>query len=263
MESKDRVLNISTFEVRYQEKRPFLTEGTELFDKEGVIYSMRIGSEPEKYDELSGEVDSTEEVIENPSETRMINATKISGRTDNGLGIGFLNAMTQKAVATIDDTLSGEKRDIVTQPFTNYNMLVFDQCLKNNSYVSLVNTKVHYFKGNYTANVTGTEFELSNEDNSYQIYGEGALSQKYSDDNSFEHKYSVNFRKTSGNFRFELEQTTESDTYDPNDLGYIRKNNEFAQQAELSYNIYDPFSIFLSLYNNLDLEYSSLATDFL
>jgi hypothetical protein len=137
-------------------------------------------------------------------------------------------------------------------------MLVFDQSLKNNSFISLVNTNVHYFNGNYTANVTGTEFNLSNEANTYQIDGEGAISQKYKDDNSFGHKYNVSFRKTSGNFRFELQQNTESDTYDPNDLGYIRNNNEFSQQVELSYNIYDPFSVFLSLYNNLDLEYSSL-----
>ncbi len=258
VEEEDRVLDLSPFEVKYQEKRPFFTEGTELFDKGGIFYSRRIGEEPAYIDEVGGDLDSNEIIAKNPSETRMINATKISGRTDNGLGIGFLNALTSTARATIEDTITGETRKEVTQPFTNYNMVVFDQSLRNNSFVSLVNTNVHYFKGNYTANVTGTEFKLANEANSYQLDGEGAISQKYSDENDFGHKYSLNFRKTSGNFRFELQQNTESDTYDPNDLGYIRRNNEFAQQVELSYNIYDPFSVFLSLYNNLDLEYSSL-----
>ena len=258
VEEDDRVLNLSPFEVKYQEKRPFFTEGTELFDKGGIFYSQRIGSEPKEYNEVDEQLENDEKVVKNPTETKMINATKISGRTDNGLGIGFLNAMTSPAKATIKDTINGEKRKEVTQPFTNYNMTVFDQSLKNNSYVSLVNTNVNHFGENYTANVTGTEFKLANKENSYQIDGEAALSQKYKSENAFGHKYSVNFRKTQGNFRFELGHNTESDTYDPNDLGYLRNNNEFSQDLELSYNIYDPFSVFLSVYNNLELQYSSL-----
>ena len=258
VEEDDRVLNLSPFEVKYQEKRPFFTEGTELFDKGGIFYSQRIGSEPKDYNEVDDQLENDEKVVKNPAETKMINATKISGRTDKGLGIGFLNAMTSPARATIKDTITGKKRKEVTQPFTNYNMTVFDQSLKNNSYVSLVNTNVNHFGENYMANVTGTEFKLANEENSYQIDGEAALSQKYKNENAFGHKYSVNFRKTQGNFRFELGHTTESDTYDPNDLGYLRNNNEFSENVELSYNIYDPFSVFLSIYNNLDIEYSSL-----
>ena len=258
VEEEDRVLNLSPFEVKYQEKRPFFTEGTELFDKGGIFYSQRIGGEPDDYYDVYDKTDSNETVVKNPHETRMVNATKLSGRTDNGLGIGFLNAMTSASRATIKDTITGEKRKEVTQPFTNYNMMVFDQSLKNNSYVSLVNTNVTHFSGNYMANVTGTEFKLANEANSYQIDGDAAISQKYKSNNAFGHKYSVNFRKTQGNFRFELGHNTESDTYDPNDLGYLRNNNEFSQEVELSYNIYDPFSVFLSIYNNLDLQYSSL-----
>ncbi|MFO8234139.1 MAG: DUF5916 domain-containing protein [Bacteroidales bacterium] len=258
VETEDHVLNLSPFEVRYQEKRPFFTEGTELFDKAGIFYSRRIGGEPHLYSEVDDQIESTEEVVNNPSESRMINASKISGRTDNGLGIGVFNAMTQKAVATVKDTLTGKERDFVTQPFTNYNMLVFDQSLKNNSFISLVNTNLHHFDGNYTANVTGTEFTLSNEENSYQIDGEGAISQQYKKNNTFGYKYNVNLRKTSGNFRFSLEQNTQSDTYDPNDMGYLRNNNEFQQKLNLSYNIYEPFSVFRSLRTSMDLEYSSL-----
>lgn len=258
VEEEDRVLNLSPFEVHYQEKRPFFTEGTELFDKGGIFYSRRIGSEPEYYGDVYDNLDSTEKVMENPSETRMINATKVSGRTDKGLGIGVLNAITQRTTAFIRDTLTGESRSFETQPLTNYNMIVFDQSLKNNSYVSLVNTNVHFLDGSYNANVTGTEFKISNTENSYQIDGEAALSQQYGNENVFGHKYGVNFRKTSGNFRFELGQNTETDTYDPNDFGYLRNNNEFSQDLELSYNIYEPFSIFLRVYNQLDFRLSSL-----
>ena len=258
VETEDRVLNLSPFEVHYQEKRPFFTEGTELFDKGNIFYSRRIGGEPGNIDKPGEVIDSTQVVAKNPTETRMINATKISGRTDNGLGIGFLNAVTSEAQATLRDTITGEKEKITTQPFTNYNMVVLDQSLKNNSFVSLANTNVHYFNGNYTANVTAGEFKLANRENSYQLTGSGAISQKYNDKNRYGHAYNLEVSRTKGNFRFEVSHDVETDTYDPNDLGYDRRNNQFEQQVELEYNIYEPFGNFLGWYNNIDFEYSSL-----
>ena len=39
----EMVLNLSPFEVKYEEKRQFFNEGTELFDKGGdMFYSRRI-----------------------------------------------------------------------------------------------------------------------------------------------------------------------------------------------------------------------------
>ena len=265
--TEDRVLNLTPYEERYEEKRPFFTEGTELFSKYSsiggrgsgsLLYSRRIGSEPANIREVESEMEDHERIKENPAETRMVNATKVSGRTDNGLGIGILNAMTSEANAVVMDTISGDTRKIRTQPFTNYNMMVFDQNLKNNSFVSLINTNVHYFRGNYTANVTGTAFQLSNESNTYQISGKGAISQKYTTNNQFGHSYNINFSRTKGNFQFELGHETQTNTFDPTDLGYNRHNNKFSQQLELEYNIYEPFSIFRSWHTNVDFQYSSL-----
>ena len=44
--SDDVVNNLTPFEVRFQENRPFFTEGTELFNKSGLFYSRRIGAIP-------------------------------------------------------------------------------------------------------------------------------------------------------------------------------------------------------------------------
>ena len=38
-----QVLNISPFEIQFNENRQFFTEGTELFTKSGIFYSRRIG----------------------------------------------------------------------------------------------------------------------------------------------------------------------------------------------------------------------------
>jgi hypothetical protein len=41
-------------------------------------------------------VAANEEVTNYPSSVKLINAVKVSGRTEKGLGIGFLNAVTEK-----------------------------------------------------------------------------------------------------------------------------------------------------------------------
>jgi hypothetical protein len=41
-------------------------------------------------------VAANEEVTNYPSSVKLINAKKVSGRTEKGLGIGFLNAVTEK-----------------------------------------------------------------------------------------------------------------------------------------------------------------------
>ncbi len=185
VQSDDEILNLTPFEVRYDEKRQFFTEGTELFSKGNIFYSRRIGSEPGNRDKVEDELEENEVIKENPLETKMLNATKISGRTSGGLGIGFFNAMTAAAEARIKDTLTGDKRSYNTQGFTNYNMVVFDQNLRNNSYVSFANTNVWHHGENYTANVSAVEFKLADKTNTYEFSGDGALSQKYLESNHF------------------------------------------------------------------------------
>ncbi|MGM0407244.1 MAG: DUF5916 domain-containing protein, partial [Bacteroidota bacterium] len=258
VQSDDQVLNLSPFEVHYAEKRPFFTEGTELFNKGNIFYSRRIGSRPKEYYEVYDHLNEGEEVIENPMETKLLNATKISGRTENGLGIGFFNAITGAVDAEIRDTVSDENRLYQTQGFTNYNMFVLDQSLKNNSYISLANTNVLHAEENYTANVTASEFRIMNKENSYQVYGRGAVSQHYTDSNEFGHTYFLEFAKTSGKFLFEIKHIIESDTYDPNDMGYVRNNNESAWDLELEYDIKEPFWKVLNWNNRISFRHKSL-----
>lgn len=258
VQSDDQILNLTPFETKFDEKRPFFTEGTELFNKANILYTRRIGSSPINKAQPYNDLNENETIEHNPSETKLLNATKLSGRTDFGLGIGVLNAVTQKAEAEIYDTIKQTTRQYQTQGVTNYNMLVLDQSLRNNSYVSLVNTNVYYHNDNYIANVTGTEFKLLNKNNTYQIKGTGSLSQIYTNNNSFGHLYNMEFSKIKGNFRYELFHHNESDTYNPNDMGYNRNNNEITWKGTFRYNKYDPFWKVLFWKNRLQLKYESL-----
>jgi len=262
--SDDKIYNFSPFEIRYDEKRQFFTEGTELFNKSGIFYSRRVGDQPVDYNEAYNSVDRNEHVENNPMQTRLLNATKISGRTNNGLGIGVLNAMSGNTWATIMDTVTGEVREFLTQGYTNYNMVVFDQALKNNSYFDLLNTNYYTPEKGYCANVSGIDFKLANKKYTYAMIGNGFISQKYTQNNvpDLGYHYLLGFGKISGNLQFNYQQLLETDAYDPNDMGFNERNNKFNNILNLQYNIYEPFGKFLSLYNELVMSYNCLYTGF-
>ena len=84
VQSDNQVLNLTPFEVKYNENRSFFTEGTELFGKGNLFYSRRIGGAPLHYDDVSSQLKPGESISANPTGTRLINATKVSGRTSSG-----------------------------------------------------------------------------------------------------------------------------------------------------------------------------------
>jgi hypothetical protein len=256
--SDDQVVNLGPFETYYSEKRQFFTEGVELFSRGDVFYSRRVGSEPMGYDAIEAAY-APENIIENPEQTRLINATKLSGRTAHGTGIGLFNAMTAPSYATIKDS-TGDTPEIQTQPFTNYSMLVADQSLPNNSYVSLYNTNVYRGTNEYTANVTGTEMRFRGKQNLVSFSGMANVSQKYFPGDSTEIGFLYEFKleKIGGNANYGLWQEVISDTYDPNDLGYLQSNNEMENGAYFSYNFYDPFWRILDMHNAVAIEYKQL-----
>jgi len=252
IQSDDELLNLTPYEIQFSEKRQFFTEGSELFDRGEIYYSRRIGDRPAGYAAVFDEIGESEELIANPEETQLINATKVSGRTNGGLGIGFLNAMTAPAYAAVKNSLSGEERRIATQPFTNYNLIVLDQTLFGNSYISLSNANVT--RKAHTANVTAAEFHIADRSQIFRIEGIGAVSWiRRENDSMTGFRTYLEAGKYGGKWQVQGILSVISDRYDPNDLGYLRRNNEVAAGMILSHNIFEPFGPFLSLVNELQL----------
>jgi hypothetical protein len=249
--SDDQVVNLGPFETYYSEKRQFFTEGVEMFSRGNVFYSRRVGSKPMYYDSVETSYPA-EDIIENPEQTRLINATKLSGRTAKGTGVGIFNAMTAPSYATVKDS-SGDTPEIQTQPFTNYNMVVVDQSLPNNSYISLYNTNVYRGKETYVANVTGTEMDIRDRKNMFSASGLFNLSQLYYPDKPAElgYKYYFELKKIKGNANYGIMRNLNSDKYDPNDLGYIVTNNLIENAVFFSYDNYDPFWRILDMHNEI------------
>jgi hypothetical protein len=257
VESDEVELNLTPYEIKYNEKRQFFTEGMELFQKGEIFYSRRIGAQPVDHDNVYNHISDTEKVLNNPNETPLLNATKISGRTNGGLGLGLLNAMTDHTYATVQDIQTGKKRDILTQSFTNLNIFVIDQSLFENSYISFINSNV--LRKGYMANVTAAEFKLADENNLYKLMGIGALSNITKDDTTTTgYKLALETGKTGGSFQYLYSLSVINDTYYQNDMGYLRRNNEIINQFSLNYNILKPHGIFLNIRNGLDILYGRI-----
>ena len=258
--SDNKVLNLTPFGVKYNENRPFFLEGTELFNKGNLFYPRRIGIDPILLHSANEYAGPNDVVIKNPVESKLINATKISGRTSKGLGIGVLNAITNTRYATLENTVTKEQRDVMIDPLTNYSVIVLDQTLKNNSSVSLVNTNVWRKGGDYDANVTAALFDLNDKKNMWNFGGKFATSNRigYLPDNKTQTGYSHNlyFRKSSGRFNFNVGQELTNNKYNTNDLGYFTFSNFLDHYSWAGFRWTKPSEWYNSLYLNFNAYYS-------
>jgi hypothetical protein len=128
------VLNLTQFETFFPEKRPFFTEGANVFDfgtgpadsRWGFnmrfptfFYSRRVGRSPQ------GAVSA--QYADAPGETTILGAAKVTGKIGDGWTIGVLDAVTQSESGTFGSVriLSDGKREIDqwkadVEPMTNY-----------------------------------------------------------------------------------------------------------------------------------------------
>ena len=257
VQSDNQVLNLTPFEVRFNENRSFFTEGTELFSKGNLFYSRRVGGTPLHYYDVYNDITTNERILKNPTESKLLNATKISGRSKSGLGIGFFNAITKAQFALAEDD-AGKQRAIQNDPLTNYNVLVLDQTLKNNSSVSFVNTNVLRNGSDYDADVSAGLFNFYDKKNKWNVYGKGYSSTLFNKGNKniTGYKYNLGMAKVSGRFTFQAESTLHDDKFDFNDLGYMTFTNYWEKLVYLGYNFVKPKRIFTRLYHNFNFSYT-------
>jgi hypothetical protein len=119
------VINLTAFETRFDEKRPFFVEGAEILrfgtavqgNPEGgppqLVYSRRIGRAPQ----LSAPRDAA--YVDMPETTTILGATKLTGRTAGGWSLGLLQAVTQDENALVMD-MEGVRREAVVEPLSSY-----------------------------------------------------------------------------------------------------------------------------------------------
>jgi hypothetical protein len=123
------LLNLSAYEVAFDEKRPFFIANRSAFSFGGLscincnntsslsaFYSRRIGRPPQ----LNGLVEGSSAYADMPDETTILGAAKITGRTNNGYTIGLMDAVTSKETARYLPVSGGPDRTQTVEPFSNY-----------------------------------------------------------------------------------------------------------------------------------------------
>lgn len=255
----NQVLNLSQFEVQFNENRQFFTEGLELFNKAGIFYSRRVGGRPYYLNQIQNGLNENEEISELNVQSQLLNATKVSGRNSKGLGVGVFNAVEAKEEAIIKDKESGGTRTELANPLTNYNVTVFDQVLRKNSFVTLTNTNVIRNGKARDANVAQLDWQLANKSNKYAINGRGGVSHLFEETGLNEgYNYAMSIGKISGNFTANLNYEQISDQFNPRDLGFLNIRNIKRTYYFMQYAVYEPFSIFNFARHNFDVVYERL-----
>lgn len=260
--SDNVINNLSPFEVQFQENRPFFTEGTEIFNKAGLFYSRRVGATPRGYFSVQGMQNDSIRIIKNPGIVQLYNATKFSGRNKKKLAIGVFNAVGAPMYAEIENTNTKERERILTEPLTNYNLIVFDQALKGRSSVTLTNANVTRNGSARDANVTGLDFALFDKNNMYALRGKLDYSYVKTAAPYSGFKSIINVGKVSGKIQYSLLSNIESDRYDPNDLGILQAPNEVMTMASFSYNQLTPTEKFNSYSYSFSVRHEMLYKPF-
>jgi hypothetical protein len=126
VEADPSQVNLSAFELYFQERRPFFIEGNNILNfpvgqlsNNNLFYSRRIGRPPQISAETDPDGDDgVAEYVKPNKNTTILGAAKITGKNKSGFSWGILETYTQKEFAEIDSL--GYTRKQVIEPATNY-----------------------------------------------------------------------------------------------------------------------------------------------
>ena len=276
VEADPSVLNLTSFETFYEEKRPFFLEGNDIFDfeLEGDIpyYSRRIGSAPS----FPGTYDSRD-ISELPDHTTILGAAKLTGKGKKGLSVGLINGLTAQETGLATDSSSVEK-EIQVAPLSNYlasrikkefregNTIIggmfgmVNRIDPDSAIIALIPATavsggidlLHYWDNkNYFIELKSMaslldgssdailQKQLSNT-HRYQRADAGYLEVDSLMEQLTGHGGLVKIGKKGGKINFELLGHYRSPGLDLNDLGYIRQADFVGQGAEIAYKMNEP-----------------------
>ena len=126
VEADPSEVNLTAFETRFAERRPFFIEGSNIlsfqiapsiaggdFTADNLFYSRRVGRPPRAAPDLEDG-----EFADIPSTSSIRGAAKITGRTRRGLSLGILESVTGTETANIAGPNGRREQDV--EPLTNF-----------------------------------------------------------------------------------------------------------------------------------------------
>ena len=252
VEADPAVVNLSAFEVFFDEKRPFFTEGSQLLRGNGpsYFYSRRIGASPA--------CNAEGDFVDCPHNATILGAAKVTGRLATGMSLGALAAVTSRESARTYDTATSAFGRVEVAPPAGYGVVRLQQEFgASKSVVGVTLTTVQrdldsllvptYSRHAYAG---GADWVLRWDRGGYELRGWLGFSQLRGDTSDINrvqqssvHYFqrpdahyltydparttltgsvgSMWFRKTKGNWLYDLQYAWESPAYDPNDAGRL------------------------------------------
>ncbi|HEX6164692.1 MAG TPA: DUF5916 domain-containing protein [Vicinamibacterales bacterium] len=110
VEADPAEVNLTAFETRFPEKRPFFTEGAQLFNigHPNFYYSRRIGARPIG--------PATGEYVDYPTQNTILAAAKLTGRLQSKTSLGLIGAVTDDEEAQVAGGGIADRRSIKVSP---------------------------------------------------------------------------------------------------------------------------------------------------
>jgi hypothetical protein len=308
VEADPSEVNLTAFETFFQEKRPFFIEGANIFEyriapsvafgthtTDRLFYSRRIGRSPQYRADFfeNGYVDQ-------PENTSIHGAAKLTGKTPSGTSIGVLDAVTAREEAVVES--GGARREVTVEPATNYFVgrlqRDFDRGdtrigamvtavnrdldtpevearLHRSAYAGgldffhYVGERDYYLAVNLLGSrVAGSEDAILRTQTSSARYFQRPDNEGQSVDATRTslsgHGGSVRVGKSQGRINFDGGAAWRSPGFELNDVGFLRNSDEINQFSWVAYQLRNPFGAFRRMAFNvnqwLDFEYGGRNT---
>ncbi len=123
------VINLTAFETFFDERRPFFVEDARIFDfnlsggSNQLFYTRRLGRSPQ------GDAPPGSDFTDVPEAVSILGAAKLTGRTEGGLSVGALAALTGREKGSAFFADSDRTEEFTTEPSTGYAVVRLQQDL--------------------------------------------------------------------------------------------------------------------------------------
>ena len=249
VEADPAVLNLSTFESFYPERRPFFIEGMQIFRFStfggdgagpGLFYSRRIGR---ALGDDRVPLESGERLVRAPQASTIIGAVKVAGKTSGGLSVGVLQAVTDREFAVVER--GGEEFERQVENEASYSLIRLRQDVLDGSSIGVIatamarRTQLPSFTG-------GLDWHLFDADRSHGLTGflAGSLVGNHEGNRLGGIAGNIELSRTAAeHWLWSISADITTKQYQINDMGFFRRPNDYGAFGTLTYKEEKPAAV--------------------
>ena len=282
VEADPAEVNLTAFETRFPEKRPFFLEGAQLFNigHPNFYYSRRVGARP-----LGP---ATGDYVDYPEASTILAAAKLTGRLPSKTSIGFISAVTDDEHAQVASAGLGEPRAVAVSPhayhmvgrvlqefgplastagfIVNYVHRDFEEgsaladLYTRNAFAAAGNTLLRFSGGKYEFRASGGGSFLNGSEKSVERWQRSSSHYAQRPDRTYSPldptktslagwSVQVNFDKVSGrHWLWGANTKIDSENFEVNDLAQLNGADGMLSNANIRWRETQPGRIFRSYY---------------